>query len=345
MARERRAVTSVHARAPTRIDWAGGWTDVPLYAEAKGGAVLNAAIDLYVHVDFVLGEDKIRLRAEDLDERVTLDSSGAITYDGKLDLHKAALNMFPVTGGIEILSRSDAPAGSGLGASGALDVALVAGLARCREETYDAAELAEVGFTLEAVELKLAGGRQDQYAAALGGFHSYRFGDATVEARRLDVSDAAAADLARHMVLAYTGRSHFSSATHDRVWARYTANEREVTDALDTLSQLPERAAAAVEQQDWRELANVIDENWRQQQRLDATITTPHIRSLEAASRAAGAWGLKATGAGAGGCVVLLAPPDARAAVVAALEAHGARILDVAFAAEGAVVWEGSEDA
>ena len=115
---------SVHSRAPLRIDLAGGWTDVPTYADRCGGAVLNVAIDLHVHVDFLLGDRRIRLRAEDLDQRVTLESSREITYDGKLDLHKAALNMFPVTGGIEILSRSEAPNGSGLGASGALDVAL-----------------------------------------------------------------------------------------------------------------------------------------------------------------------------------------------------------------------------
>jgi D-glycero-alpha-D-manno-heptose-7-phosphate kinase len=132
---------SVHTRAPLRVDFAGGWTDVPVFADAEGGAVVNAAIGLHVHVDFLLPgkgaqSQRITLHAEDLKEHVTIQSSGAIAYDGQLDLHKAALNMLPVTGGIEVLSRSDAPSGSGLGASGALDVALLAGLARCREEAY-----------------------------------------------------------------------------------------------------------------------------------------------------------------------------------------------------------------
>jgi D-glycero-alpha-D-manno-heptose-7-phosphate kinase len=162
---------TLHARAPLRIDFAGGWSDVPVFADAEGGRVVNAAIDRYVHVEVVLGARRIRLHALDLDEHVTLATSRDIRYDGTLDLHKAALNMLPVTGGIEILTRSDAPGGSGLGASGALDVALLAVLAQARNERYAREELAELGYLLETSELGLLGGRQDQYAAALGGCH------------------------------------------------------------------------------------------------------------------------------------------------------------------------------
>lgn len=336
---------TVYARAPMRIDWAGGWTDVPEFADREGGAVVNAAVTLRVHVEFLLGRNTIRLHAEDLGEHVTVPSSGQIVYDGRLDLHKAALNMLPVTGGIEILSRSDAPAGSGLGASGALDVALLAGLARCRREEYSPEELAELGFQLEARELGLAGGRQDQYAAAFGRFHAFSFANEQVTVRRLDVGPEAAAELARHMVLVYTGRSHFSSATHERVWARYGAGDPDVTDALHVLRQLPAAAAAAIEVGEWRKLAEVVDENWRQQQRLDITIATPKSRALEAAAREAGAWGLKATGAGAGGCLVALCPPVARSAVAQAVTALGGQVLNVGFAFEGVTVREADADA
>ena len=326
---------NVHTSAPLRIDWAGGWTDVPVFAERCGGAVVNSAISLLVHVDFLHGDERIRLHAEDLDQHVSIESAGSMVYDGKLDLHKAALNTLPVTGGIEILSRSDAPSGSGLGASGALDVALVAGLARLREEVFSPEELAELAFHVEANELKLLGGRQDQYAAALGGFHSFSFGRDSVEIRRLAVAADAADDLCRHIVLAYTGRSHFSSATHSRVWERFGAGDREIGDALESLKDLAAECAGALEAADWTRLAGVIDENWRHQQRLDKTISTPHTLTMEEAAREAGAWGLKATGAGAGGCVVALGPPDAQRAIGDALERLGATVLDVAFSMEG----------
>ncbi len=325
----------VRTRAPLRIDWAGGWTDVPAFADAEGGAVVNAAISLAVHVDFLLGGGAIRLRAEDLGERVTVPNSGLIRYDGKLDLHKAALNMLPVTGGIEILSRSDAPVGSGLGGSGALDVALLAGLARCREEPYAPEELAEIAFQLETQELGLAGGRQDQYGAALGGVHHYTFGAAATAVRPVAVSEDAARDLARHTSLVYTGRSHFSSQTHERVWSRYAGGDADVGDALHALQALPEAAAAALEAGDWRALAAVVDENWRQQQRLDATISTTKSREIEQAARAAGAWGVKATGAGAGGCLVVLHAAGTRGAVAEAVAGRGGEPLAFAFQADG----------
>jgi len=331
---------SVHSRAPLRIDFAGGWTDVPTYADLHGGAVLNAAITLYMRVDFLLGDNRIRLRAEDLDQRVTLESSELIRYDGTLDLHKAALNMLPVTGGIEILSRSDAPNGSGLGASGALDVALSAGLARCREEEYSPDELAEFGYQLEAGELGLLGGRQDQYAAALGGVNEFTFRDGAVATKRLDVSPDAANDLAQHLVLVYTGHSHFSSQTHARVWNAFEAGEASTTDALAAMCDLVAPAAQAVESSDWHALAELVAENWRHQQRLDTTISTPRTRDIETAARDAGAWGMKATGAGAGGCVVILCPSDNRPLVCDAVARVGGEVLDCACSSPGVEVWE-----
>ncbi len=335
---------SVHARAPLRVDWAGGWTDVPVFAEREGGAVVNSAITLSVRVDCLLGGKKIRFRAEDLGERITAVSPLEISYDGKLDLHKAALNMLPVTGGIEILSRSDAPAGSGLGGSGALDVALLASLARCRRDDFDRVELAEMGFHLEATELHLLGGRQDQYAAALGGCHALSFDEGPVGIRRLAVDEPAARDLERHVVLAFTGHSHFSSKTHEHVWARYAAGEKKVAGALAALKELAAAAAEALDAGDWRRLASVVQRNWGEQQRLDATIGTPRTHAVTEAARGAGAWGSKATGAGAGGCVVILCAPGDRPAVTEAVTRVGARVLDFAFDLEGVTVWEGDED-
>jgi len=331
---------SVHSRAPLRIDFAGGWTDVPAYADRHGGAVLNAAITLYMRVDFLLGDERIRLRAEDLDQRVSLESSALIRYDGTLDLHKAALNMLPVTGGIEILSRSDAPTGSGLGASGALDVALLAGLARCREEEYSPDELAEYGYQLEAGELGLLGGRQDQYAAALGGFNEFSFSRGSVETRRLNVSPEATQDLAQHLVLVYTGHSHFSSQTHARVWHAFEAGETDTMEALAVMHNLVAPASQAIESGDWRALARCVDENWRQQQRLDMTIATSRTRDIEGVARAAGAWGMKATGAGAGGCIAVLCPAGARSPVCDAVARAGGQVLDCGFSAYGVEVWE-----
>jgi D-glycero-alpha-D-manno-heptose-7-phosphate kinase len=326
-----------------RVDFAGGWTDVPVFADAEGGIVANAALALHVHVDVLLGGRGIRLFAEDLGTRVTAAGPHGLTYDGTLDLHKAALNMLPVTGNLELLTRSDVPPGSGLGASGALDVALVAALARFRDEAYDGPELAELGFHLEAVELGLEGGRQDQYAAALGGWHELRFSRDGVTVTGLEPTPEQVAELEAMLVVAYTGQSHFSAQTHRRVWTAYAEGWGEVVDALRAMRQLGEEAAKALRAGDWRRLASAVDENWRHQQRLDATISTAVVRVVEAAARGAGAWGLKAAGAGAGGCLVILVPATRREAVVRAVESAGARVLEARCDFDGVRVW--NEDA
>jgi D-glycero-alpha-D-manno-heptose-7-phosphate kinase len=330
----------VRVRAPTRIDFAGGWSDVPDFADTESGTVTNAGLAIHVHVDAIRYGTGIRLIAEDLGERVVARHPSELAYDGKLDLHKAALNMLPVTGGLEVLTRSDAPAGSGLGASGALDVALVAALAPLRRERYDREDLAELGFHLEAVELRLAGGRQDQYAAALGGVHELRFDPGGVTVHPIPLAPEARAALEAMLVVAYTGQSHFSAKTHQRVWTAYAEGRAEVVEALRAIRDLGAAAGDTLRAADWRGLAEVMNENWVQQQRLDATIGTPRVRAAERAAREAGAWGVKATGAGAGGCLAVLAPPAARDAVTDALTAAGARVLDASLDMEGVTVRE-----
>ncbi len=331
--------SGVRVRAPVRIDFAGGWSDVPEFAEAEGGAVVNAAIDLHTHVECIEGGGKIRLHAEDMSQRLTLESPLQLQYDGRLDLHKGALNMLPVTGGVEIISRSEVPAGSGLGASGSLDVSLVTALAHCRNETsYDRAEIAEMAFQLEAVELGLVGGRQDQYAAAHGGFHALGFTADGVTVRSIDLTADAVRELRSFLHVVYTGQSHFSSHTHEAVWNAYRAGDTHVCDALRTIRDLAAEAEGALAAGDWIRLAEVVDANWKQQRRLDTTIATETSEAIEKAARSAGAIGIKAAGAGAGGCLVIFAPPQVAEALSESVESAGGRALSWGFDDRGVEV-------
>lgn len=329
----------VSSRAPVRIDLAGGWSDVPEFAEQHGGRVVNAAIGLYAHVECVVGGGRIRLIAEDIDERASFASPAELTYDGRLDLHKAALNMFPVSGGVEVVSRSDVPAGSGLGASGALDVALVRALIAARGEEYGAPEVAEFAYLLEASELGLLGGRQDQYAAALGGLTAYTFAEGSPAIESLDLPDAMIRDLRQHLMIAYTGQTHFSSGTHARVWESFRTDDGTVSTAIARMRDLVDPVVDSLRNGDWRMLADCIHENWVQQQKLDETIATDRTDKVERVARGAGAWAVKATGAGAGGCVLIAGPPLAMADVASAVEAVGAHVLQWEFDLDGVSSW------
>ena len=329
---------SLYTRAPLRIDFAGGWTDYSAFADPGGGRVVCAAIEACVHVEFLTECKTMRFRSEDDLEHVTVSSPAQLVYDGRLDRQKAALNMLPWTGGIEILSRSDVPPGAGLGEAAALDIALLAGLARCRAEQYDPDELVEMGHLLESGELCLSVGRQDYYPAVYGGFLELSFRDDEIDMETIAVGEEAAVDLSDHTVLIYTGQSHFSQHTSNRIWDAYASGETRVSRALRSLRDVAREVRPVLESGDWEALAKLLNRNWEFQQQLDATMSTPLTRSIEDAVRAAGAWGLKAAGHGAGGCFVAICHPDRVEPIGAAASALGAKVIDVRFTFEGVTV-------
>jgi len=321
-----------------RLDFAGGWTDVPPFSAREGGVVVNAAIGLHSHVALTLGGKLLRLVAEDLGETLECANSGGLILDGKLDLPKAALRMFPVLGAFTLTTRCDAPLGSGLGSSGALDVALVAALTRARLERMGERDLAEQAWQVEAVEAKIPGGKQDQYAAALGGWHRLSFRDPDVGVEPLTLDPSFAAALERHIVVCYTNRSRISGDTITRVMNAYERGDRTVTGALRGLKDAAEAMVLALRGADLTRVGTLLTENWTHQQALDPGMRTPEMARLEEAMREAGAIGGKAAGAGAGGSMFFLVGKDPRAAVEAASGA-GATVLPVTWAAEGARAW------
>lgn len=336
--RRRDLPTAFHATAPVRLDFAGAWTDVPPFSEREGGVVVNAAIDLQARVELTVGGSLIRLVSEDLGETLECVNSGGLILDGKLNLLKAALRMFPMLGNFTLTTRSDAPPGSGLGSSGALDVALVAALTRARHEWLGERDLAEQAWCVEAVEARIPGGKQDQYAAALGGFHRLTFRGADVGIEPLTLDPAFSDALARETVLCYTGRSRVSGDAIARVMAAYEHGDRTVTGALRAMKDVAEEMAEALRAADLARVGALLARNWTHQQALDPAMRTEEMARLEQAMAAAGALGGKAAGAGAGGTMFFLVPRDRRAAVQAA-EAAGATVLPVAWATEGARAW------
>ncbi len=326
------------AAAPVRLDFAGGWTDVPPFSAREAGVVVNAAIGLFVRAELRPEGTGYHLIAEDLGQRLDLSELGAPATPGHLDLHQAALRMLRAEPPITLTTRSDVPKGAGLGGSGALDVALVAAttaaVAGDAAETRSAAEIAETAWRLEAVEVGVPGGRQDQWISALGGFSRLRFHDPEVSAEPLGLEPAFSAELARRTVLCYTGASRFSGDTIARVMDAYERGERAVVGALHGLCEVAECMAEALCAADLARVGELLSENWRLQQALDARMSTVAMARLETALRDVGALGGKAAGSGAGGCMFFIAGDDVAAARSAA-RAAGAELLPVHWEATG----------
>ncbi|HEY5940765.1 MAG TPA: hypothetical protein VIT87_08095 [Gemmatimonadales bacterium] len=321
------------AAAPVRLDLAGGWTDVPPFSAREGGVVVTGAIQLFARAEVRLGGTGFRLVSEDLHDELEVSDSAGLVRDGRLDLMKAGLRMLPV-GGCTLSTRSDAPPGSGLGSSGALDVALVAALSAARGESPDPVDVAERACHLEAVEAGIPGGRQDQFASSHGGFLRLDFRDPEAEVRRLKLDPAFAAELARRIVLCYTSASRFSGATIDRVMRAYEAGDPGVAAALHGLRRVAEEMADALMTADSARVGRLLTQNWTHQQALDPRMCTEEMARLERSVTDAGALGGKAAGSGAGGCMFFLGPDDP-APVVEAARACGAQLLPVRWAMFG----------
>jgi D-glycero-alpha-D-manno-heptose-7-phosphate kinase len=323
----------IKASAPVRLDFAGGWTDVPPYAAREGGIVVNAAIDLRVEATFEPGDDGILLVAEDLNLTARVHGGSDLSPDGKLALHKAALRMLP-TGPGTLSTRSEVPVGSGLGSSGALDVALITVLSQARGEELTPEEIAELGWQLEAVEAGVPGGRQDQYAAALGGFHRLTFRGDEVGVERLTLDPEFLAVLERHIVICYTGRSRVSGDTIARVMKAYERGEAAVCGALNEMASIADRMAEALRAGQLGRVAELLSANWLCQQRLDAEMCTAEMVALESVMREAGALGGKAAGAGAGGAMFFVMDHNVDAGVSAARRV-GCRVLSAGWSEQG----------
>jgi D-glycero-alpha-D-manno-heptose-7-phosphate kinase len=237
-------------------------------------------------------------------------------------------------GGCTLLTRTDAPPGSGLGSSGALDVALVAALSSARGETRDPLEIAETACHLEAVEAAMPGGRQDQFASSYGGFLRLTFRDPQAEVERLKLDPDFMAELARRLVLCYTGASRFSGATIERVMRAYEQGDPSVHAALHGLRDVADAMAGALVAADFSRVGQLLSQNWRHQLALDARMSTPEMADLEQAMASAGSLGGKAAGSGAGGCMFFLAPDDP-SAMMAAARNLGTQLLPIAWAMRG----------
>jgi len=327
----------VRSTAPLRISFVGGGTDFPHYYERHGGAVLSATIDRHAYVTVTPREDReVRIRSLDLGHLVEYHLDDGPTYDGVMDLAKAAIGRMGVTSGLEMALRSDAPPGSGLGGSSALVTAVVGALAALQDREMTPEAVARLSYAIEREDLGVAGGWQDQYAAAFGGFNLLEFSADGVVVTPVRCSADALAQLRAHLLLCYTGTVRTDLGLIDTQIRLYHEGREETLVGMKHLHEMAYELRGAIEAGDLDALGGLLRQAYENKKRMNPYIAdgTP-IEALFEVAREAGAAGGKICGAGGGGYLLLACSPERRTEVRAALEAHRGAFADFAFSPSG----------
>ncbi len=326
-------MNKVIVRAPVRADLAGGTLDLwPLYLFHPGSRTVNVAISYYAESEVSeSGDGAIEIHLTDQQYKQRYESMQEMSADPKAALLHRAIEHFKLNG-IRIVTRTDAPRGSGLGGSSALAITLVRALSEIAGHPVDGEDLIFLVRDLETRLLGIPAGIQDYYPPVYGGLGSLHLipGKPARHALQTPVHD-----LAPHMVLHYTGVAHFSGTNNWQLYKRQVEGKKKVQKGLSRIAETSIEMERALDAGNFEAAGAALRKEWEHRKALIDGISTPEVDAAIDAARGAGAWGGKVCGAGGGGCVVFLCPPDRRADVVRALADVPGRVLDVAPVAHG----------
>ena len=324
------------ASAPTRVDLAGGTLDIwPLHLLVEHAVTVNVAVDLRARVRVSpSGSASHLVISEDLKREVRIGSS---RFEGPassrdLPLHAAILRHLAPEGGLAVVTRSEVPAGSGLGGSSSLAIALLAAVLAARGESPEAGALVTLARDLEAQVIGAPTGTQDHLAAVHGGISAIEWRPGGAIRRELHPGS----DLLESWgVLAYLGASRASARANWDMVRRALDEDPATRRGLSQIGAIAAAMARALERCDFEEASRLLDAEWVERRGLSPEVSTGATESALAAARRAGATGGKICGAGGGGCLFVMGPPEARGQIAAALQGAGCRVLEFRVAARG----------
>jgi D-glycero-alpha-D-manno-heptose-7-phosphate kinase len=332
----------IRAKAPLRISFAGGGTDVPPFPAQEGGAVLSATIDRYAWGTLRPRSDgAITISSRDFGTSLAYSSRREVVLDGEMDLVKAAIRK--LTGaydqGFDLFLHSDAPPGTGLGSSSAMMVVLVGLLKEWKGLALTDYQVAELAHEVERVDLGIAGGMQDQYAATFGGVNHIEFHGDRVVVNGLRTGPDITNELEHDLLLVDTGKVRLSSDIITDQVARYERGEAASVAALRELRRLAGEMKDCLLRREWDRFGPLLHEEWQAKKAMSDRISSPELDALYDAARDAGATGGKITGAGGGGHMLLFCGFDAKHRVADAMRARGAEPREVALEPLGLQTW------
>lgn len=336
----------IRSKAPLRLGLAGGGSDVSPYSDLFGGAILNATINMYAYATIEPRNDnKIILNAVDKGEYYELESTKTLAIDGKLDLLKGIYNRVvkdyakkPLA--FTLTTYVDAPPGSGLGTSSTLVTAVLGAFAEWQNIPLGEYDLAHLAYDIERIDLDMAGGKQDQYAATFGGVNFMEFyKDDKVIVNPLRIKPQVLNELAYNLVLFYTGTSRVSAQIIEAQRQNVTQKKEKSIEAMHKIKEQATTMKEALLKGELQKIGKILDFGWQHKKQMADNISNSEIDALYNKILAAGATGGKISGAGGGGFMFFYCPGNSRHEVIQKLEAMGGQVKRYEFVTTGLQTW------
>ncbi len=328
----------VRSKAPFRISFGGGGTDVPPYCWEYGGAVLNVAVNRYAYASLSLGGEKIVISSIDLTKELEYAVS-KLPYDGNLDLIKAVANYFNLDQGFRLETFSEMQPGSGMGTSSSLAVSIIGAFSEAlglKMKKYDIAMLA---YNVERVELGQLGGYQDQFAAAYGGLNLMEFFRDGVRITPVVLKDEILEELQFRTLLFFTGKAHFSPEIHSDMKKKYEEEKNKEKIVRDELKRIAYELHRALLNEDLDYFGQLINENWEFKKKMSDKISDEAIDKAYSVLIRAGGLGGKIQGAGGGGFLLMFTKKDKRGEVIKEAMKMNLEPFSFRFEMEGVKSW------
>jgi D-glycero-alpha-D-manno-heptose-7-phosphate kinase len=336
----------IRSKAPLRIGLAGGGTDVSPYSDIYGGAILNVTVSLYAYATIEpLDNGKIIIHAIDKNEELVLDSLEQLPIDDKMVLAKGIYNRVvkqfakkPLS--FRLSTFVDAPAGSGLGTSSTLVVAILGAFAEWLRIPLGEYDIAHLAYDIERVDLAMAGGKQDQYAATFGGVNFMEFyKNDKVIVNPLRIKDKYLNELEYNMVLYYTETSRISSTIIEAQRRNVEEKKQGSVDAMHHLKEQAVMMKEAMLRGELDKVGEILDYGWQNKKLMTSGISNSFIDEIYDTAKKAGASGGKISGAGGGGFMIFYCPGNTRFKVIESLSRFGGSPRRYTFTKEGLTTW------
>lgn len=335
------------SKAPLRIGLAGGGTDVSPYCDQFGGAILNATISLYAYATIeLLDESRIVIDAQDRGEQASYPFQATLQIDGHLDLAKGVYNHIvrnygPVPRGFKLTTFVDAPAGSGLGTSSTLMVAILGAFVEWLSLPLGEYDIAHMAYVIEREELRMAGGKQDQYAATFGGVNFMEFyANDKVIVNPLSIKPQFLQELENNLLLYFTATSRLSSTIIEAQSKNVVEKNEASIEAMHRLKEQARMMKEALLKGHVDEIGHILDYGFRYKKQMAQGISNEKMDGIYRAALEAGASGGKISGAGGGGFMMFYCPDNTRYAVKRALADYGGEFRDYQFTEKGLSSWQ-----